>query len=108
MTPNEFIAWKINSWSGYVPMMLRSEHASVHADGERLALDLAMLRQVSARRHAPHTLTPEMAAWWRWIQAVAPTYANHPRLNETANDAARKAATDNRDRELSMMKGKAA
>lgn len=108
MSIDELLAYKINSWSGYVPMMLRSEHASVRAAGERLALDLAMLRQVSARRHAPHTLTPEMAAWWRWIQAIAPTYDNHARLNEAANDATRRAATDERDRELSMMKGKAA
>lgn len=108
MTLDEMLAWKINSWAGYVPMMLRSEHASVRAAGERLAGDLAMLRQVSARRHAPHTLTPEMAAWWRWIQAIAPTYANHPRECEAQNTEVRKAALETRDRELSLMKGKAA
>lgn len=108
MSLDEMLAWKINSWAGYMPMMLRSEHASVRADGERLALDLAMLRQVSARRHAPHTMTPEMAAWWRWIQAIAPTYSNHPRLNEAANDVTRKAATDDRDRELMALKEMAA
>ncbi len=108
MDLNEYLAWRINSLAGYIPMMLRSEHAIVRKRADAYARELVTLRQVAIRRHAPETMTPVDRIWWTYLQAVAVTYMNNPRLNEAANNAARLAALVDRDAALLRLEEKAA